>query len=306
MLTCQKKPFKMGHKKGHIESAKQIIENYRINGNLGQTRMNNTDSIGEEVNEFLDYDDDNDFNEEPTYGSYENNEIVKAVYKQVLKYGNLMSDEPYELVGWVEETIEWAILCCVMVEKKNAKFVYKQRFYDGYQNTLLKAIGYKLIDTYLLIFEEHELINFNEEHDIFLLLCNKRANIIMEEIGFKFIESKNILGWEVIKNDTEISNIKPVEKIDWIGDQAILAHLFIELENKGVINNKRYLKYLSDHFTINGADINKNSLKTSVTKAKKRAKDYQDKKPLEKQIDNIIIQIPRLIEVLNTIEKNIE
>jgi hypothetical protein len=194
-----------------------------------------------------------------------------------------------------------AMNICFQLEHSNAEDVIDE-FCE--MNNFVKFVKLKYLSSLLANPAMKSNLDYNLQHDFFQLWSERESSNI-STLGLKFCKTDNVLGWEILKveNFEEVS--KPVEKIDWQGNQALLAFLFRQLENKGVISNKNYLEYISNHFTVNGNEINRNSLKTAVHKARLDIKNFQDKKPIEKQIENVAVRIPVLIDILNELERDL-
>jgi hypothetical protein len=226
-------------------------------------------------------------------------EFFMDLYKQISK--NLVYFFPNEDIAFSEcDNIDrQSINLCFQLEHETAENIIEEFFET---NNFIKLIRLKYISSLL----DNPIVKSNLEygiqHKLFRLWCENEANSL-SILGLKFEKTNNMLGWELVKSENNEVATKPIEKIDWQGNQALLAYLFKELENKGVISNKSYIEYISNHFTVLGNDINKNSLKTAVHKARLDIKRYQDKKPIEKQIEKITINIPKLIDVLDELEK---
>ena len=227
--------------------------------------------------------------------------MLNAIFEQLEKYLPFYAIDRYDAAIQLKTMDDIVVEYFVKIEYGMTALKAVEEI--CWNTPFLNGVTLKYLGTYLANNELQNCIKYNSEHYLFGLVSNDKANEYMKKLGFSFKNCNNLLGWELVEINKDNSATVHVEKIDWNGNQALLAYLIMQLAEKGVIANKSYVECLANHFTVDGKEINKNSLKTAVYKARYDIKDFQDKTPIEKQIENITIHIPRLVEILGELEK---
>ena len=165
-------------------------------------------------------------------------------------------------------------------------------------NTFIHCITLKYISSAILNKEIISHFNINQQFNFFRLWCADTSKTLIKSIGFEFKDAKNILGWELIKDENIEYIEKPVDKFNWTGNQASLLYLFKTLRKDRLIDNHNYIEVLTNTFTVNDKAINRDSIKSALNKAKIKAEKYIKVKDINVKVNALqetIIELNKIV-----------
>jgi hypothetical protein len=236
------------------------------------------------------------------FDSLRKDKMINALVGELMPYSKHFSKDELNFFVQCQAIDQTALQTCIELEKESAKGYLHQSIFNS---DFLNMILWKCTSSYIDIIEKKKLIEFTDEHYIFRLACNDKANNVAGGLGYKFIERPNLLGWNLIKTDKGNSNIMAIDRINWEGSQISLALLVELLSQRKLITNGNPLALFTKYFTVKGSEITRASLKTNVDRVRKNSKAARDLPVEQRQLLKIITRIETVEHALMEIERYI-